>query len=80
VFAGVCAIVFAVAVAWGWLAWAGGELPPDHGRQIAATMIRAAADTKITSSKIDEIVIRGSRCDCPYCTVPPPFAESSGVA
>jgi hypothetical protein len=43
-------------------------------------MIRAAADTKITSSRIDEIVTRGSRCDCPYCTMPPPFAESSGVA
>ena len=60
--AGACATVFeaTVAVAWGWLAWAADELSLDHGRQIAATMISAAADTKITSSRIDEIEIRAS--------------------
>jgi hypothetical protein len=49
-----------VAVACGWLACAVDELSLDHGRQIAATMISVAAETKITSSRRDEIVIRAS--------------------
>ena len=58
--AGACTIVSAAAEAWGWMAWAAEVSSPNQGRQIAATMISAAADTKITSSKIDEIEIRGS--------------------
>ncbi len=67
--AGACTIV--PEVAEGWITWASVESSPAHGRQIAAATINAAAETKITRSRMEEIVIRGCCCNGPYCTVCP---------